>query len=274
MRSLLKEAGLHTVCQAARCPNIGTCWEHGTATFMILGRHCTRHCRFCAVPHGRPAAPDADEPHRIATAVRQLGLRYIVITSVTRDDLSDGGAGHFARTIRAIREMDPALGIEVLIPDFQLNPVALHKVVEARPDVIAHNIETVAALYPQIRPQADYRRSLQVLQGIHQLDDSILVKSGFMVGLGETDEQIRILMEDLRARGVAMLTIGQYLAPSQMKRHVPVQRFVAPEQFDVYKQTALDMGFTFVMSGPLVRSSFFAEAGYRSCLSQMDPVRP
>jgi len=268
VRSLLKDEGLHTVCQSARCPNRGQCWGQGVAAVMILGDTCTRACRFCAVPTGCPQEVDQQEPERVARLVQELGLRYVVITSVTRDDLSDGGAGQFARTVEAIHRRDPLIKVEVLIPDFQGRVKALQAVVESRPQVIAHNLETVRRLAPMIRPQADYQRSLDVLARIKSTSQDILVKSGLMVGLGETDEEVGQSMQDLAGAGCDILTIGQYLAPSQGTRHAPVDRFVEPKGFEIYAQQGLAAGLRYVFAAPLVRSSFLAEQAYHQCDTQ------
>lgn len=266
MKDRFRSAGLHTVCESARCPNMGQCWGEGTAAFMILGEVCTRACRFCAVPAGRTVPVDPAEPHQVAWAVYTMKLRYVVITSVARDDLPDEGAQQFVQTIKAIRTLMPQTKIEVLVPDFSNKEESLQKVAAAQPEVISHNMETVRRLSTVIRPQARYERSLAVLQNFKRLDPSILVKSGFMVGLGETAQEIKELMEDLVKAGCDMLTIGQYLAPTSLKRHVHVQRFVTPEEFDAYRRLGLTLGFKHVMSGPLVRSSYIAEQGYQECL--------
>jgi lipoyl synthase len=268
MKEMFRASNLHTVCESAHCPNIGKCWGQGVATFMILGEICTRACRFCAVKAGRPMEVDPGEPHNVALAVKNLKLRYVVITSVARDDLKDEGADHFAQTILAIRELSPHIKIEVLIPDFSNKEDSLKRLVEVKPEVVSHNIETVRRLSPDIRPQADYERSLHVLRNFKKLDATIFTKSSFMVGLGETDEEIRTVMNDLRAAQCDILTIGQYLSPSQMKRHVPVKRFVSPEEFESYKKIGIEMGFKHVMSAPLVRSSYIAEEGYRECFEK------
>jgi lipoic acid synthetase len=256
VQRLLKDASLHTVCREACCPNLGECYSRGTATFLILGDRCTRNCRFCAVTHGAPLPLDPDEPARVAEAVEKLGLRYVVITSVTRDDLPDGGAGVFSQTIRMIRRRAPASMVEVLIPDFQGNPEALKTVLEGRPDVLNHNVETVPRLYPTVRPGAVYRRSMDLLRQARNLDPSVPTKSGFMLGLGERPEEVRQVMGDLVDTGCRILTLGQYLQPSQ--DHLPVERFVRPEEFDEWKQTGLAIGFAEVASGPFVRSSYRA----------------
>jgi len=263
MKKLLGNLDIHTVCESAHCPNIGKCWGQGVATFMILGDVCTRACRFCAVKAGRPLEVEWEEPHRIAIAVKKLNLRYVVITSVARDDLEDGGANQFVRTILAVRELMPHTKIEVLIPDFLNDRNSLKKLIEARPEVVSHNIETIRRLSPDIRPQADYDRSLEVLRNLKRMNSSLLTKTGFMLGLGETQQEVVSLMKDLVRANCDMLTIGQYLAPTTLKRHVRVQRFAAPEEFEMYRLMGLDSGFRHVMSGPLVRSSFMAEMGYR-----------
>jgi len=267
MKKRFHTSGLHTVCESAFCPNMGKCWEEGVATFMILGEICTRACRFCAVKSGQPRAVDLNEPREVALAVAELGLKYTVITSVTRDDLDDGGARQFVQTVKQIRKVNPKTKIEVLIPDFSNSPESLKKITAVKPEVISHNVETIRRLSPVIRPQADYNRSLKVLENLKQLEPSVFIKSGFMVGLGETDDEIVEVMKDLAHAGCDILTIGQYLAPTQLKRHVKVRRFVAPEKFESYKQKGLELGFKHVMSAPLVRSSFIAEQGYEQCLA-------
>jgi len=256
VRSLLGRCRLHTVCEEARCPNLGECFSHGTATFLILGDVCTRSCRFCAVAGGVPDPPDPDEPSRVADAVRELGLTYAVVTSVTRDDLPDGGASFFAETIRAIREISPGTGVEVLVPDFGGDMNALETVLDARPDVLNHNVETVPRLYPAVRPEADYTRSLGVLKVAAASVPDVPVKSGVMLGLGETDEELRRVLDDLLANGCRLLTLGQYISPS--RDHYPVVRYLPPEEFDRWRETALEMGFKAVASGPFVRSSYRA----------------
>ena len=268
MQRKFRSSGLHTVCESALCPNMGKCWGQGVATFMILGEICTRACRFCAVKSGRPQGVDDREPFEVAAAVKDLRLRYVVITSVARDDIEDEGAGHFVRTIEAVRAVNPQVKIEVLIPDFSNKTESLNKLVGSQPEVISHNIETVRRLAPDVRPQADHNRSLSVLRAFKKLDPALLTKSSFMVGLGETDEEVMELMKELADTGCDILTIGQYLAPTQLKRHVRVQRFVPPETFDQYKAKGLELGFKHVMSAPLVRSSYIAEQGYRECLGE------
>jgi lipoic acid synthetase len=253
---LLKECNLHTVCEEALCPNLGECFSNGTATFMILGDHCTRDCRFCAVLHGLPEPPDKNEPQKVAAAIKALGLRYAVVTSVTRDDLPDGGAEHFAETIRAIRNHNPETQVEVLIPDFQGSAEDLKIVVAASPHVLNHNMETVPRLYPQVRPQADYHGSLKLIRRVGEMNRGPATKSGLMLGLGETHEEVRQVLEDLLAAGCKLLTLGQYLAPS--KDHHPIVEYVPPDQFLKWEKTAYEMGFQGVASGPFVRSSFHA----------------
>jgi lipoyl synthase len=257
VRTLLKDSRLHTVCQEARCPNQWECFSARTATFLIMGSSCTRRCRFCAVDHGPVHPLDPDEPLRVAETALQLGLSYVVITSVTRDDLSDGGARHFAETIQAVRKQMPDAGIEVLIPDFQGNPQALKLVLDAKPDVLNHNMETVPRLYPLVRPEAVYRRSLSLIQQACGADPRIQTKSGLMLGMGESPDEIRRTLKDLRDAGCRILTLGQYLQPSS--DHLPVERFVPPEEFDAWKTEALAMGFSQVASGPFVRSSYHAK---------------
>ena len=257
VRELLGRLSLHTVCQSAHCPNLPECFAGGIATFMILGGVCTRHCGFCAVPAGEVGPPDPDEPAHVAEATAALGLRHVVVTSVTRDDLPDGGSGQFAATIDAVRAAGGAV-VEVLTPDFKGCCDDVHRVIDARPDVFNHNVETVPRLYTLARPEADYRRSLDVLRLAHERDPAVVVKSGIMVGLGETHGEALAVMRDLRAAGCEALTVGQYLSPS--REHVPVDRFVRPEEFDAYKTEAEEMGFAAVASGPFVRSSYQAEA--------------
>lgn len=256
VRALVDRMELHTVCQSAHCPNIGECWHAKTATFMILGNTCTRNCRFCAVDSGRPEPVDENEPERVGEAVRILGLRHAVITSVTRDDVPDGGASIFAETIRAIRRLHPGCSIEVLIPDFAGSEESLRTVVEAKPDILNHNIETVDRMYPHIRPQAIYKRSLELLSRSKEMDQTVLTKTGIMVGVGETIPEIVETMKDLREIDCNILTIGQYLRPSV--NHVPIDRYYTPEEFEELKKTGLELGFRHVESAPLVRSSYHA----------------
>ena len=257
LKVLVKELSLHTVCEEARCPNIGECWGAGTLTFMILGRVCTRNCGFCAVTFGKPPAYDREEPERVAKAVGRLGLAHVVLTSVARDDLPDGGAAIFAETIRKIREHDPKVGIEVLIPDFRGSRSSLASVAGAKPDVLNHNIETIARLQPIVRPSARYERSLAVLRMAKELAGSVLTKSGMMLGLGEDWAEIVQTMADLRRVECDILTIGQYLRPSA--QHLPLMKYYAPEEFAELKRIGLGMGFRHVEAGPLVRSSYHAE---------------
>jgi lipoic acid synthetase len=261
IRHLIRDQRLTTVCQEALCPNQFECFAKGTATFMILGELCTRNCRFCAVGHGAADPPDPDEPQRVATAVNALGLRYSVITSVTRDDLPDGGAAHFAATIRAIREHNPQTLIEVLIPDLQGDLEALEILLAAGPDVLNHNLETVARLYPQVRPEAVYLRSLELLGQSKALAPGVVTKSGIMVGLGETAGELSQLFADLRQSHCDILTIGQYLQPS--KAHLEVARYVPPEAFAVMASEALALGFSAVAADPFVRSSYQAQTLYQ-----------
>ncbi len=260
MRRLTHGLDLHTVCESAHCPNRADCFSRGTATFMILGGTCTRHCTFCGVKKGRPQEPDPEEPQHIVEAISTLRLSYAVITSVTRDDLADGGASHFAQTIRAIRDYNRAIRVEVLIPDFGGSRPALEDVLTAQPTVLNHNLETVPRLYPEVRPQAEYHRSLEVLNRSRLLDGNLLTKSGIMLGLGESQQEVIRLMTDLRQVGCDILTIGQYLPPS-LKHHELV-RFVSLEEFAEYQNIGKDMGFVSVFSGPLVRSSFHAAEAY------------
>lgn len=249
--------GLKSVCQSAHCPNRSECWSQGTATFMILGETCTRSCRFCSVKTGKPSPPDAGEPGKLAEAVKALGLKYAVITSVTRDDLPDCGAGHFADCIRKLKEMD--ITVETLIPDFNCDKNALAKVVEAEPDVISHNLETVERLTPEVRDRrAGYRKSLEVLRAVRDLSDKIITKSGIMVGLGETDDEVVRTMADARDAGVELFTIGQYLCPGKDARFLPVKEYVTTEKFVAYERAGYELGFRHVASGPLVRSSYRA----------------
>lgn len=253
---LLGELKLNTVCKEANCPNLGECYRKHTATFMILGSQCTRNCRFCNVTPGHPLPPDPDEPENVAAAAKKLGLRHVVLTCPTRDDLPDGGAEQFARTVRAIRANCPGVTVETLISDMQMNTAALDVVIEAHPEVLNHNVETVRALQKAVRPQADYERSLAVLRYCKEKDPTLLTKTGFMVGLGETEEQIGELMDDVLAVGCDILTIGQYLQPTP--EHYPLARYASPEDFARYKEMALDKGFRYVASAPLARSSYKA----------------
>jgi lipoic acid synthetase len=257
IKGMIGRDRLHTVCQEAKCPNIWECFSHKTATFLIMGSRCTRSCRFCSVPQGNLEPPDPQEPARVARVCREMGLKYVVITSVTRDDLADGGAGIFAETIKAIRHRIPDGCVEVLIPDFQGSKKSLDTVLQAGPDVLNHNIETVVRLYPRVRPQANYRRSLQLIQRAHEFNPQLPTKSGLMLGLGEFSEEITQTLEDMLQAGCRILTLGQYLQPS--KNHLAVERFIPPEEFELWRKKALKMGFAEVASGPFVRSSYHAQ---------------
>lgn len=262
--ALLSDLDLHTVCQEAMCPNQGECYGHGTATFLLLGPKCSRNCAFCNVDGGRPLPPDPLEPEHVAQAVARMGLSFGVLTMVTRDDLEDGGARHVAQTIQAIRAASPDIGIEVLISDLGGDPAALTRVLDARPEVLNHNVETVPRLYPQVRPQANYEQSLELLARSAGYRPKPVTKSGIMLGLGETRTEILEVMSDLRKARCNALTIGQYLAPSE--RHYPIERFVPPEEFDELAREAKKMGFSACASGPYVRSSYQAADVYRACI--------
>ena len=273
MEKRLIDLQLATVCQSAHCPNLGECFARGTATFMIMGTRCTRQCRFCAVDQGAPASLDADEPQRIAMAVHRMGLKHAVVTSVTRDDLPDGGAGHFAKTIQHIHKQCPGVSVEVLVPDFGGAVAAFDAVCEAGPEVFNHNVETVPRLYTRIRPRADYRRSLGILS--YAASRGGITKSGLMLGLGETQNEIKNVMRDLQKAGCMRLTLGQYLAPS--RDHAPVARYVPPEEFEMWAAAAHGMGFTSVASGPLVRSSYRADemkGGAKRNMGSIQSERP
>jgi lipoic acid synthetase len=257
LKALMREQNLHTVCEEARCPNIGECWEDRTATFMILGDVCTRRCGFCAVSHGQPTWEDWGEPDRVGRTVAVMGLEHVVVTSVNRDDLADGGAAIFARTIVAIRREAPGCRVEVLIPDFQGSATALAMVLEARPDVLNHNVETVPRLYREVRPGARYERSLELFDRARRHSSRPVTKSGVMLGLGETAEELRATMGDLVGVGVQLLTLGQYLRPSPA--HLPVVRYVAPEEFRALAAAGAELGFRHVEAGALVRSSYHAK---------------
>lgn len=257
VKALISDLNLHTVCVEANCPNRMECYNRKTATFMILGRHCTRNCAFCNVTHAAPSAVDENEPANVAEAVKRLGLKYAVITSVTRDDLSDGGAGHFAAVGRAIKALMPDVKIEYLIPDLQGNEEALKTVLDSNPDVLNHNVETVPELYDAVRPQADYRQSLEVLSRTKAYSPHIKTKSGIMLGLGEGREQVSRVLKDLREAGCDILTVGQYLQPSDL--HYQMKEFVTPEVFESIKAEAVALGFESVASSPLVRSSYHAD---------------
>lgn len=264
IKKLLEDLKLNTVCTGARCPNSGECWDRGTATFMILGSICTRNCSFCAVKKGKVGEPtDFSEPGRLAKAVEKLGLKYVVLTSVDRDDLPDGGAGHFANCIKELKRHDENIIVEALIPDFGGDDLCLGKITEARPDVVGHNIETVKELQVHVRDgRAGYALSLEVLKKVKQLSQSVYTKSSLMLGLGETEEMILRTMDDLRSAGVSIFTMGQYLRPST--KQLEVREYVSPEKFEYYKKKAIEKGFIHVMSGPFVRSSYMAEGNIRS----------
>jgi lipoyl synthase len=258
MQSLLSQHGLNTVCQGALCPNQGECFSRGTATFMILGKTCTRNCTFCAIPsEEHPLAPDPVEPERVARAAKDLGLKYVVITSVTRDDLEDGGAAHFSSTVGALKKNSSGITVEVLIPDFKGSFASLKTVVESGPEIINHNLETVPRLYSEVRPQAQYIRSLRLLQWVKELESGRITKSGLMLGLGETKKEVLQVMQELRDVSCDLLTLGQYLQPSG--RHHPVVRYIPPEEFEELRKEGDKMGFRGVFSAPLVRSSFHAD---------------
>ena len=256
-----EQAGLHTVCKSARCPNLGGCFERNSVTFMIMGDSCSRNCSFCAVSKSLPRPLDLSEPYNLALTIRKLGLEYIVLTSVTRDDLTFGGASHYARCTRLIQSLNPGKKIELLIPDFRNDPAALELVIGSKPDVIAHNLETVEGLYPRVRPLAGYKGSLEVLRKIKELGFAGWTKSGIMLGFGESEDEVLRTIADLKEADCDILTIGQYLAPSP--GHIPVQEFIAPEKFEFYKNKAQGLGFKAVFSGPLVRSSFRAGEVYK-----------
>ncbi len=262
VRAVFGGGKLHSVCQEARCPNIWECFSQETATFLIMGDRCTRDCRFCAIAHGPSDPPDPGEPAKVAEAATSMGLSYVVITSVTRDDIPDGGAGLFAETIKEIRKRMPYALVEVLIPDFQGNTRALQTVLNAGPNVLNHNLETVPRLYPRVRPEAVYNRSLDLLRHARTYAPAVPTKSGLMLGLGESSEEVDITMRDILDAGCGILTLGQYLQPS--KEHLLVERFVPPEEFDSWKGKALDMGFSEVASGPFVRSSYHAKELYQA----------
>ncbi len=261
LRRLMRSKELHTVCEEAHCPNMAECWGAGTATFMILGDTCTRSCGFCAVKSGRPGVVDAEEPRRVGEAVAQMALGHAVVTSVNRDELPDGGAEIFAETIREIRRQSPATTVEVLIPDFVGRPESLDLVLAARPEILNHNVETVPRLYPRVRPQARYERSLEVLRRTKQRAPELVCKSGIMVGLGETHDEVIATMRDIAAQGTDILTVGQYLRPSPV--HLPIERYWTPSEFDGLRDEGMTMGFRHVEAGPLVRSSYHAERHVR-----------
>jgi lipoic acid synthetase len=257
MKSLLRNSKLHTICEEAKCPNIAECFGSGTAVFLILGDYCTRNCKYCNVKHGKPLPLNPEEPKDVAESVKELNLKYVVITSVTRDDLDDGGAGVFYDTVFEIKKLNKDCKIEVLIPDFQGNLKSLKKVIDSYPNIINHNIEVVKELFPTIRPEGRYKTSLDILKNIRKIDNKIKTKSGFMVGIGENEDQIIQTIHDLRISNVNFLTIGQYLQPT--KNHVEIKKYYNPKEFDNLKRIALKLGFDHVESGPLVRSSYHAE---------------
>jgi lipoic acid synthetase len=258
-----RQTGLNSVCRSAACPNQGECWSNGTATFMILGNQCSRNCHFCNVTHTSPSLPDKEEPIKVAQAITELKLKHAVITSVTRDDLNDGGAWYFAELIRQIRKRSDCR-IELLIPDLQGNWEALDVILAEQPDILAHNIETIQRLYPAVRPEARYSRSLQVLAETHRRSPKIITKSGLMLGMGETQEEVLQVMKDLRQHQCQLLTLGQYLAPT--RQHFPVQRYIHPDEFAEYAIKGKEFGFDHVEAGPLVRSSYHAEEQYNSSI--------
>jgi len=264
-KQILRSRGLSTVCEEARCPNQGECFSKPTATFMILGSACTRNCAFCSVKTSMPEPLDAGEPEKVALTAKEMGLKYVVVTSVTRDDLPDGGAGHFAETVRAVRGHLPQARVEVLTPDFKGDCSALKTVLDSLPDVYNHNIETVPRLYQHVRPQANYERSLNVLRNAKKIAPDITVKSGLMVGLGETFDEIVSVLKDIKDAGCETVTIGQYLRPS--KKNLPVSEYIMPEIFNEYKEIALKMGFRYAASAPLVRSSMNAEEMYNNLVN-------
>lgn len=268
VKQTLRLQQLHTVCEEAKCPNISECWDAGTATIMIMGDTCTRGCRFCAVNTGKPTFLDAEEPQRVANTIKQWGLNYVVITAVCRDDLLDGGAEHMAKTIRAIKRLSSKIIVEPLIPDYNGNEESIKKIVDSRPEVISHNIETVERLTPKVRDKrASYKQSLSVLKTIKNIDSKIITKSSIMLGLGESRDEVLQTLVDLRSVGVGMVTLGQYLQPTI--KHLPVVEYVAPQKFDQYKKEAEGMGFVYVVSGPFVRSSYKASEPFIKNLIQL-----
>jgi lipoic acid synthetase len=271
IKKMVEENHLHTICSSGNCPNIGKCWSMGTATFMILGEICTRSCKFCATKTGKPLAPDIHEPQKVAESIQLMKLKHCVITSVNRDDLPDKGADFWAKTIRAVRKKNPQTGIEVLVPDFDNTDEHLQLVFEAKPDIFGHNLETVKRLTPQVRNRAEYLTSLDVLQKAHQ--KGFVTKSGIMVGLGETAEEVEEVLTDLKNKGCQMITIGQYLQPT--KDNMPVNEYITPEQFEKYRKLGLKIGFKNIESAPLVRSSFMAERSFLdSKHKDNNPCRP
>lgn len=265
LKDLMRSKQLHTVCEEAMCPNIGECWGSGTATFLMLGDTCTRSCGFCDIKTGRPAPLDWEEPERVAQAVRKMNLRHVVITSVNRDERKDGGAPIFALVIERIRQVQPGCSIEVLIPDFKGNEDALKIVMDARPEILNHNVETVPRLFRKVQPQDRYEWALTTLRNAKRMEPDVLTKSGIMVGLGEQPDEVVAVMEDLAEIGVDILTIGQYLQPS--KKHLPIERYYRPEEFESFKKVGTELGFRWVESGPLVRSSYHAEKQVRALSS-------
>lgn len=265
IKEMLDKLKLHTVCESAHCPNAGECFGSRTATFMIMGDVCTRNCAFCAVEHGQPKVLDSSEPENLAHAVEILGLKHVVVTSVTRDDLSDGGAAHFAAVVKAIRQTKPDASIELLIPDMGGDEAALSRIVGVQPDVLNHNIETVPTLYFRVRPQADYERSIRLIKFSKSLNHKLITKSGLMLGLGEEPEQVAAVMSDLYDAGCDILTLGQYLRPSP--RHIPMNRYITPLEFEKYREQGLKIGFKAVVAKPLVRSSYYAREAYLEALS-------
>ena len=264
---MLRDSKLNTVCESARCPNLGECWSKKTATFMILGEVCTRNCGFCAIKVGKPDPMDADEPRRVAETAKAMGLKHVVVTSVARDDQPDEGAGHFADTIRALRAEIPGVIVEVLTPDFKGKRWCIKMVVDAHPDIYNHNIETVERLSPSVRPQARYGRTLDLLQAVINMDPTVYTKSGIMLGLGETHAEVIQTLRDLRSVGVSAVTIGQYLRPTT-DRHLPVQEYIHPDRFAEYEKIGEELGFLFVASGPFVRSSYNAQAFSEKLLAE------
>jgi lipoic acid synthetase len=270
VRDLMRSQTLHTVCEEANCPNLGECWGRGTATFLMMGDTCTRSCGFCDIKTGRPSPLDWAEPNRVAESVRAMGLRHVVITSVNRDERADGGAPIFAMVIKRIRQLQPGCSIEVLIPDFKGSESALKIVMDAQPEILNHNVETVPRLFKEVQPQDQYEWALTTLTNAKRLDPLVLTKSGIMVGLGETIEEVLEVMHDLAQCGVDILTVGQYLAPG--KQYLPIRRYYTPEEFDLIRDRGLEMGFKWVESGPLVRSSYRADEQVRT-LSQLNHIR-
>jgi lipoic acid synthetase len=268
VEDILLENLLHTVCEEAQCPNISECFNQGTATFLILGKVCTRNCRFCAIEKGKPSPVDTDEPKRVAKAVKALNLKYAVVTSVTRDDLIKGGAEQFRDTILEIKRISPEVKVEVLIPDFKGDKEALHTVLDAYPDVLNHNVETVPSLYPTVRPMADFNRSIDLLYWTKEHNSSIITKSGIMVGLGEKEEELSYVFKRLAEVGCDILTIGQYLQPSKL--HLPVVEYIHPERFKMFENMAYQAGIKYVIAGPFVRSSYLAHRGYEKILEVKD----